>query len=196
MSATPSSTWLARTMLNGGLKTGSRRGISFLSALSPRASRSCGARLPLAHAVAQQPRLGVDLVDLDGERQRARLEHRIERLVGLIVDRLHGMLLLLERAALARADVDVDECIVRIAVANTEMLAALEPCAHRDRFGNAARDRSRVNLLDQALRRDLFLNVGRVLDDHMRHGVPPVTLTVRVNSNMFPSRSGASRQGL
>ena len=56
---------------------------------------SCCARLPLAHAVAQQPRLRIDLVNLDGERQRARLEHRIERFVRLIVDRLHGVLLLL-----------------------------------------------------------------------------------------------------
>src|SRR4051812_755590 len=72
-----------------------------------RASR--GTRLPLTHAVAQQPRLGIDLVDLDRQRERPRLEHRIECPVGLIVDRLHRVLLLLEAAAFAGADVDVDE---------------------------------------------------------------------------------------
>src|SRR5262245_21934147 len=123
MSATPNSTWLARTTLNGGLKTGSRSGIRYQSSKSCRALRSCGAGLPLTHSVAQEPRLRIDLVDLDRQRERPRLEYGVEGLVRLVVDRLHGMLLLLQAAPLARADVDVDEGILRRAIADAEMLA-------------------------------------------------------------------------
>src|SRR4051812_31210183 len=81
-----------------------------------RASR--GARLPLAHAVAQEPRLGIDLVDLERQGERTRLEHGVERLVRLIVDRLHRVLLLLQAAAFACADVNVDELGVGRSVAD------------------------------------------------------------------------------
>src|SRR5205085_1299485 len=63
---------------------------------------------------------------------------------------------------------------------------------HCHRLGNAARDRGLMHLLDQALRRYLGFDVGRILDDHMRHGFlpkasrrTPVALTPVANFLMF-----------
>ena len=62
---------------------------------------SCGARRRSRMPLRSSRVSGSISWNLDRERERARLEHDVERLVGLIVDRLHHRLLLLERAALA-----------------------------------------------------------------------------------------------
>ena len=51
-----------------------------------------------------------------------------------------------------------------------ESTAPHQPRAHRHRLGDAARDRGAVDFVDQILRRYLRLDVGRILDDHVRHG--------------------------
>ena len=84
----------------------------------------------------------------------------------------------------------MDEGVFRRAVADAVIVAPHQPRAHRDRLGDAAGDRGGVDLLDQALRRDVGFDVGRIFDDHMRHGFLrrfAHPLTARAIFNMFLS---------
>ena len=77
-------------------------------------------------------------------------------------------------------------------IADAVIVAPHQPRAHRDRLGDPAGDRRGMNLLDQALRRDLGFDVGRIFYDHMRHGFLRIwlntwrpTLTAGPIFNMF-----------
>jgi len=49
------------------------------------------------------------------------------------------------------------------------MLAALQPRAHSYRFGDAARERSLVDVVEEVFGEHLGFDVGGIFDDHVGH---------------------------